>query len=311
MLIISILTLFSIVSVSGETIPPPPGAPPKLEEANDVETEDEVTITRGLAAAFYELQAKGSAYIKSQMDFLREGFHLKTFLIIIFFSLGYGIFHTLGPGHGKLIVMSFFIQENTTKADAILLSVIVSVIHSSGAIALAILFQTLLRSVKGIEQIRLQYGFTLFSGLMILTIGSIYLTRLIRKKDRPRKQIPMTSVETEDIRSRWKRNLLIGFSIGVVPCPLSLTIMMLSIIYGIFWIGITSVISLTLSMVIVLYIISILTIRSRDYLEDQDAVRKSSGYHRALTVMLNYMGSIFLIALGFYFSYSAGKALFI
>ncbi len=316
--------LIPVCSVNSQDSPAPPPPPPPSEipdvtaspetpaEEYPADTEtgnDVVVIKQGVLSGFVSLQAKGAAFIKKQMDIMKGGFNIRTFLIIILFSLAYGIFHTLGPGHGKLIVMSFFLRDHTTRADAMSLSVLVSAIHSSGAVILAVLFHTLLQSVKGFQKIRLQYGFTIFSGLLIMTIGIVYMVRLIRKKDPGHKPLNSTVLMKQKHQNRWKNNLLIGFSIGIVPCPLSLTIMMLSIIYGIFWVGFTSVISLTLAMVIVLYIISLYTIKSRNFLEHKSKTSKTSAFSRIITLTLNYLGNFFLILLGLYFVYSAGQGL--
>ncbi len=301
--------LLSIIGISlFAQAPPPPPAPPSPSLSDAVSSDDisqDVVVKEGLFSFIKDIQLKGTTFIKHQLDSLRDGFTFKTFLIITFFSLAYGIFHTLGPGHGKLIVISFFMRDNTTRADAFSLSVIVSVIHSSAAIILAVLFQSLLSSVKGMAQVQVQNGFTLFSGLLIFTLGIVYLIMHIKGKDHHSVKVIQPGAEAISLKGRWKRNLAVGLSIGIVPCPLSLTIMMLSIVYGIFWIGISSVISLTIAMVIVLYLLSVSTIKSRDVVE-KDKVKKE---RKLLTITLNYAGNFALIFLGLYFMYKGGIAL--
>ena len=85
-------------------------------------------------------------------------------------------------------MVSFFLRDNTIRADAFSLSLIVSIIHSSSAIILAILFQTILSSVKGFARLKVENGFTLFSGLLISSVGVIYLIRYIMGKDRKYKK---------------------------------------------------------------------------------------------------------------------------
>ena len=305
MVFILLITAFSLAA----QVPPPPPAPPSPDFPTAVTTEnfsDNTVVREGVFSFLKDVQLKGTTFIKHQLDSLRDGFTFKTFLIITFFSLAYGIFHTLGPGHGKLIVISFFLRNNTIKADAFSLSVIVSVIHSSAAIILAVLFQSLLSSVKGMAQVKVQNGFTLFSGLLILSLGVVYLIMHIKGKDHHSVKIKQSDSSRSDRQGRWRRNLAVGLSIGIVPCPLSLTIMMLSIVYGIFWIGISSVISLTIAMVIVLYLLSVYTIKSRDIIE-HGKVKKE---RKILTTLLNYAGNIALIFLGSYFVYKGGIALF-
>ncbi|QEN03984.1 hypothetical protein EW093_04465 [Thiospirochaeta perfilievii] len=156
-------------------------------------------------------------------------------IIVIFFSFIYGVLHTLGPGHGKMIIFSYFISEETTKWDTVVLSIMIPIIHSSGAILLAI-----------------QYSFTMLSGLLIVGI-SIYLIF------RHHKEYKVNVLSSKNI---ILRNIPVALSVGIVPCPLSLTIMSTSIIYGIFWVGFSSVVSLTIAMTIVLYFIALLASKS-------------------------------------------------
>ena len=304
-----VILLITVFSLAAQTVPAPPPAPPSPDLPTSVSSEefsDDTVIKEGVLSFLKDIQLRGTTFIKHQLDTLRDGFNFRTFLIITLFSLAYGIFHTLGPGHGKLIVVSFFLRDNTTKADAFSLSVIVSVIHSSAAIILAILFQSILSSVKGLAQVKVQNGFTLFSGLLIFTLGVVYLIMHIRGKDHHSGQVKQLKNDETGRKGRWKRNLAVGLSIGIVPCPLSLTIMMLSIVYGIFWIGISSVISLTIAMVIVLYLLSVYTIKSRDIVEHGKERKERKGF----TILLNYAGNIALIFLGSYFIYKGGIALF-
>ena len=303
-LLIIVSLFFTGITVYAQAPPPPPA--PAMPSNNTADTgvssgSEQIKIERGAVALFNELQSRGTYFIKKQMDILREGFNLNTFLIISFFSLLYGVLHTLGPGHGKLIIVSFFMRDTTSRADAFSLSVIISLIHASGAVFLAVLFKTLLSTVKGLDHLRIQYGFTLFSGILVFILGIVYMIRKVKGTDKHyRKDEPAAAEEMEKL-ARWKRNLFIGFSIGIVPCPLSLTIMMLSIIYGIFWVGITSVLFLTLAMVAVLYVLSVYTIKSRDFVFKESESGGKRGIKHYIHLVFEYFGNSALILLGVYF----------
>ena len=199
-----------------------------------------------------------------------------------------------------MIVISYFMQKETTKFDAFSLSFLVSIIHALGAIIMAVLFQTILLSVKGYAKVQIQYGFTIFSGVFIIILGLLHLYRHIRESNGKEKKITNSNMKQISEKNRWQRNLLISISIGIVPCPLSLTIMIVSIIYGIFWVGLISVAALTIAMVLILYIISISTIKSRERLSGEEKKDTRSPFLTQLSGVLSYIGNIALILLGSY-----------
>lgn len=290
-----------IINMVYSQVPPPPPAAAPNHQIDDSHSGEQTPTS--LRARFIDLQDKGAQYINRLLKELRSGFQWNTFLTVILFSLLYGVFHTLGPGHGKLIVLSYFMEEERTRDDAIVLSLIISLIHASGAILLAILFRTLLSGFKGASRISFQYGFTVFSGILLMILGLYYLVRKIRKgHSHALKEIVLT--EEAEQKGLWARNLAAGFSIGIVPCPLSLAIMSISIVSGIFWIGISSVLTLTFSMTLVLYGIAFSTIKTRNATFNSSArngheKKSREGLHR----LFGYGGSLSMILLGFYICY--------
>ena len=101
---------------------------------------------------------------------------------------------------------------------------------------------------------------------------------------------------------------MIGLSIGIVPCPLSLTLMMIATAYSIFWVGLASVLSLTFSMALLLYLISLWTIKSRK------GVARLTGTENSVFLRIksafNYLGNIGIIIIGSYLAYQGFTALF-
>jgi len=97
------------------------------------------------------------------------------------------------------------------------------------------------------------------------------------------------------------RNLPVAISVGVVPCPLSLTIMSTSIIYGIVFVGLSAVLAMTVSMTIVLYFIAVVAAKSKKELVKRKGKSISSILHR--------VGEIALLLVGLLFIYKGGHAL--
>ncbi|OQY36262.1 MAG: hypothetical protein B6229_10535 [Spirochaetaceae bacterium 4572_7] len=231
------------------------GQTPNFDDIEDVpstiESEDTTTSNNEgtLLDKFNLIQSKGFLVIDKQLKSLRDNFKPLPLLLIILFSFIYGIFHTLGPGHGKLIIFSYFVSENTNNWDRVALSILIPIIHSSGAILLALLLKGILSFITGFTVIAIQYAFTILSGLLIVGI-SLYL---IFHKEGSTK-----TIKASNHKNMFLRNLPIAMSVGIVPCPLSLTIMSTSLIYGIAWVGFSAVAAITIAMTGVLYFIAIL-----------------------------------------------------
>ncbi len=290
------ILLFTIVSTTIFSLAPPPPPPPGA-----IETVEDENLNPSISSWFIDMQSKGATYINKLLKELREGFHPVTFITVIAFSLAYGIFHTIGPGHGKLIVVSYFMQRERTVKDALILSIIISLIHASGAIILAVLFRTVLSGIQSSERMVFQFSFTMFSGLLLTSLGLFFLIKKLTGK-RTHQHNEITIPDYYKTKGIWRRNLAAGFSIGVVPCPLSLTIMMISIVSGIFWVGLTSVIALTIAMVTVLFGISYYTIKTRNLTTHSNKMKKNN-FKRILAILLSYLGTASMIILGIYICY--------
>jgi len=298
---LALLFFLALSHIVSAQVPPPPPPPPPSGETSLSETVEE-SGPQSLKDRFVDLQNRGAQYINSLFRELRLGFKWSVFFTVIFFSLLYGVFHTLGPGHGKLIVLSYFTEKNRTMQDAAVLSLIISLIHGSGAVILAVLFRSLLSGFRGAQRIAFQYGFTVFSGALLVFLGTYYLIRRARKgRSHDLKEISLS--EEAEKKGLLRRNLIAGFSIGIVPCPFSLAIMSISIVSGVFWIGLSSVFALTISMTLVLYVIACSTIKTRDA-AIKSATRRSVGKSEGfLSRFFSYGGMFSMILLGFFICY--------
>lgn len=256
-----------------------------LSEIPSEEILESTDVSMNIFERIQYIQNDGFLLIDKQLKSLKKSFKFSSLLIVILFSFAYGVLHTLGPGHGKMIIFSYFISEETTTWDTLVLSMLIPIIHSSGAILLALLLKTVLTFITGFDVLAIQYSFTMLSGLLIVGI-SIYL---IFRSHREYK------ISISNNKNVILRNIPVAISVGIVPCPLSLTIMSTSIIYGIFWIGFSSVISLTVAMTIVLYFIALVASKSKKKLNKNSGSKISKIFHSVGEILLLLIGLIFII----------------
>ncbi len=187
---------------------------------------------------FLEILRNMDNIINETIRNLISNFKFSTLIILILISFIYGILHSIGPGHGKTLVASFFRKEKHPCRKSLILAGIVSIIHTGSAIILSFLLYFILTGIKGMFRIKMQSYFIAVNGILILIIGVFFLFLKILHKD-----------EANIKNSAKSRNLmLIGFSAGIVPCPVALMIMLLTISKNITLIGLASVISISIGM---------------------------------------------------------------
>jgi len=233
------------------------------------------------------IQAKVARLIKT----MKANFSLATLFLIIFLSTGYGIVHAAGPGHGKTLVVSYFLDNGRNHKDAALMSLVVATTHTGSAFLIATIFQVILASVPGNEaQFTIRNIFMTGSGSLIILIG---LYQLINKFF-PKLKFKKKKKETKN--EEKKSIIAIGMAAGVVPCPLSMAIMFLAISLKIYYIGVIAILGMSIGMALLLYLIGSLTIKSKSKLTDK--MNKKSTMQKLFTKGLSIASATLIIVFG-------------
>ncbi len=137
------------------------------------------------------------------------------YLVICFL---YGMLHALGPGHGKSIVVGFFLARRGRWRQGVALGAGITFAHTLSAVLLLFILYGIFKATvfpffemgrEGVE--KASYGLLVFTGLLLIVLGvSDYLKS--RKKD-PSKPQMGPSVAS------WKEIVGLAAITGIVPCP--------------------------------------------------------------------------------------------
>ncbi len=232
-------------------------------------------------------QRAGSAALNRNIRSLKTEFSLAKYLLLFVLSIGFGVLHSAGPGHGKALVTAYFLKHKDTDQAVSKLSFIISFVHTGTAIVLAILFSTILFSLKGIARIKVQGYFSFVSGILIFIVGLWFLISKLRGKE-------LSSIrEDVDVNRRlW----VVGVLAGIVPCPIALMIMLITISAGIAWIGVTSVLGISCGMYLLLLLVGVVATRSRAGLLGR--FEKDIKKTRWISEALSYSAIIVIMFLG-------------
>ncbi len=236
---------------------------------------------------FNALQAKYNKKIGDMVIDSKEKISLKLLSVIFLFALGYGVIHAAGPGHGKTVVMGFFLQNRAKPFHAILMALNISIVHTGTAILLSLLFMTVLASYSGMSRMVIQAQISFVVAIFILIFGIWLLIRKIRSDNQ------VLSIESVSSNKNMVRSVMAA---GMIPCPLSITIMLLAVTQNVFFQGLLSVLGIALGMMILLSIAGITAIKAKDAIRVLSETRKGAAakIHNAL----EYAGAILIICFG-------------
>lgn len=198
---------------------------------------------------------------------------------LIGLSFLYGIFHAVGPGHGKAVISSYVVATGDTRRRAVLLSLIASILQAVSAIiiisATAMIFNatatTITKVTDNIEMV--SYGLVALLGLGLLFVkGRIFFKtwqrRKVSKSGFACDAIPagVTSeselleidpnavlhgvncacVEVSQLAIKgrevtWKEMIATVLSIGVRPCSGALIVLVFAMSRNLYMAGVASV----------------------------------------------------------------------
>jgi nickel/cobalt exporter len=172
---------------------------------------------------------------------------------LIAVCFGYGVVHTLGPGHGKAVVVAYFLDGTKPRAwmEGVFAGSWIAFTHTLAALLLAGGLKAFasvglfgaLREVRNVEI--LSYTLILLIGLWRLWAG---LTG--------RQHEHAHGDDHDHHHHKPARRTLAGWLLltaaGIAPCAGALIVVLLSLALGVLWAGILGVIAIALGMAITL-----------------------------------------------------------
>jgi ABC-type nickel/cobalt efflux system permease component RcnA len=161
----------------------------------------------------------------------------------------FGAVHALTPGHGKSILASYLIGSRLAALRGVLVSSVLSVTHVGLAVVIAVAaLPPITRTLGGAGQAPALEAVS--RGLLVL-IGAWMIVRAIRGR-------PHQHDEGEGV--------MVGVVAGLVPCPITLFAMFMSMSRGVPEAGLTFAASMMIGVAMTLAAVALVTIVVRDRL---------------------------------------------
>lgn len=186
-------------------------------------------------------------------------------------SLLYGVFHALGPGHGKTIVSTFFLAKEAKLRHSLMAGYMIAAVHAVSALTIVLALFFLVRGVfsTGFESAS-RIVQTLSFGAIAL-IGAVMLVQRIRGVEHSH-GLPFGlglahshehggEIERGEVTGRE----LFGIALasGIVPCPGASAIILVCLSLNVMLAGVVAVAMISLGMGLTVSVIGALAILAK------------------------------------------------
>jgi len=272
-LLVAVALLFGAQLAHADNASPFGIGAPGTESAPSEAPQGPPSLFRRIGASVVALQSRVNRAINAQLMEIKAGdkpWALWGGLLIGFL---YGVFHALGPGHGKSVIVGYFLGREAHPLRGMAMASWISLSHVIGAIVIVtvvhfILSQSLASPVDEVD------GLRVFSYAAILLIGLGMLWQALRggghahahahhDHDHGHDHTHHHDAHCAHVPRAGKEQGLLGFAAGFIPCSGAILILVFALTNGIVLSGIAMTLAIAVGMAITLSVMGVASILVR------------------------------------------------
>ena len=237
---------------------------------------------------------------------------LTSAIYLLLLSLIYGILHSLGPGHGKLIVTTFLATHPSKVKHSLILTIASALMQAIVAILLVsillFLFNNSMRDVnsKAVELISLSF-------LIMAILGAVIIVRALKKlysHFKSREKVHKHGHQDENCcghkhfasadeinkATTWQAYAGIIISIGIRPCTGAIMVLLFANVIDIYWLGVVSALVMAIGTAMTTSTIALLTISGKKMVNNY--LNHDEHKNSTKSTLLQLLGGLLLFLLG-------------
>jgi nickel/cobalt transporter (NicO) family protein len=257
-----------------------------------------------LGHAFLTFQRETNRLIAQHMRAIREGQGSLPLVIGAGLAFLYGVLHALGPGHGKLVVVSYFLSREARIGRGLLMGLQIAIFHVISAIVVVALADLLLRRAFGGAPAEVA-GVRLFSYGLIASIGAVMLAQAIRRSQQRRAGIVVADgccgahVAHDHRPAGAAREQMqqggLSLGVGLVPCTGAVLILLYAVANDMLFAGVLLAAAIAAGMAITMGGLGILAVIARQAVASRIEARTEGG---RLVAVSDYGGALAIMLIG-------------
>ena len=245
----------------------------------------------GAAAA---IQRDLNEAISSRIRAVNDSHSRKDLAIILLLSFVYGVFHAVGPGHGKMVVASYLMARRERLADGIIVGSVISLVQGLSAIvmvgALAVVLQFGQLELFGRTTLVEAVSYALIA---LIGLRMLYQAVTANADDHHHAHAPVER-QTAGPGGRHASMFGLAFAAGLVPCASAIIVMLFALANHAFAIGVEAALAMSLGMAITVSLIGVASVVARQLMVR--LVARHSHGSVALDRGLHVGGSLLLVS---------------
>jgi ABC-type nickel/cobalt efflux system permease component RcnA len=223
-----------------------------------------------------EFQRQVNAGVAIHMRALETGNSFAAFFLGLGVAFLYGMVHALGPGHGKFVIMSYFMGREVYVLRGLVMAIQMAVVHVIAAVVIVWVADILLKTSLGIGLADVP-GIRAGSFLIIAAIGVYMLYQAVRGSGGH----THTHTHTHDHNhhhhhhghshdhphdaSHATEGGLVALAVGMVPCPGAVLVMLYAIANDMIYPGFLLVAAMSAGIGLTIAILGVATILLRQF----------------------------------------------
>jgi nickel/cobalt transporter (NicO) family protein len=212
-------------------------------------------VTKSILA----VQTAAELRMRHHLVAVQEGESFLQFLAGLLVAFVYGVIHVLGPGHGKFVVMSYFLSREARWWRGLVMGLQIAVTHVASALVLMAMADVTARvalggSGDGLRSVKLvSYGVTSLIGLGIL-VSAVRRARQGRHLD---------TIDACCHQHGGAQQGIASVAVGLLPCTGAALIMLYAMANDILWAGIAMVSAIAVGMTVTMTTLGIAGMSAR------------------------------------------------